>query len=174
MFRATMVPSSGETTVFLRHLVDCVWNAMAHAQKPDFVFRRNDRVHLNRRGRQFSRLLAAELCGSTVVMLVVTRSEVVWRILTTHSIRRFPLHYPSCASPCATTRQLDSTSYSVWMTVWYAGYQVLQKHSCSSWWWAHSRLTQVETDKYTTNKLCTKLVLFTILYRDARSTNHKK
>jgi len=28
---------------------------MAHAQKPDFVFRRNGRVHLNRQGRQFSR-----------------------------------------------------------------------------------------------------------------------
>jgi hypothetical protein len=27
---------------------------MAHAQKPDFVFRRKGRVHLNRRGRQFS------------------------------------------------------------------------------------------------------------------------
>jgi len=31
-------------------LVDCVWNVMAHAQKPDFVFRRSGRVHLNRRG----------------------------------------------------------------------------------------------------------------------------
>jgi hypothetical protein len=31
-------------------VVDCVWNVMAHAQKPDFVFRRNGRVHLNRRG----------------------------------------------------------------------------------------------------------------------------
>jgi hypothetical protein len=49
--------------------VDCVWNVMAHAQKPDFVFRRNGRVHLNRRGRQFSRLLAAEVCASAVVML---------------------------------------------------------------------------------------------------------
>jgi hypothetical protein len=39
--------------------VDCVWNVMAHAQKPDCVFRRNGRVHLNRRGRQFSRLLVA-------------------------------------------------------------------------------------------------------------------
>ena len=36
---------------------------MAHAQKPNFFFRRNGRVHLNRRGRQFSRLLAAEVCG---------------------------------------------------------------------------------------------------------------
>jgi hypothetical protein len=49
--------------------VDCVWNVMAHAQKPDFVFRRNGRVHLNRRGCQVSQLLAAELCASAVLML---------------------------------------------------------------------------------------------------------
>jgi len=29
---------------------DCVWNVMEHEQKPDFVFRRNGRVHLNRWG----------------------------------------------------------------------------------------------------------------------------
>jgi len=40
---------------------------MAHALKPDFVFRRNGRVHLNRRRRNFSRLLAAEVCASAVV-----------------------------------------------------------------------------------------------------------
>jgi hypothetical protein len=28
-------------------------------------------------------------------------SEVVWRVLATHSIRQFPLHFPSRASPCA-------------------------------------------------------------------------
>jgi len=33
---------------------------MAHAQKPDLVFQRNRRVHLNRWGCQFSRLLAVE------------------------------------------------------------------------------------------------------------------
>ena len=75
--------------------VDCVWNVMAHAHKPDFVFRRNRRVHLIRRGHQFSRLLAAELCGSAVVMLDTPCSEVVWRVLATHSIRQFPLHFPS-------------------------------------------------------------------------------
>ena len=57
--------------------VDCVGNVMAHAQKPYFVFRRNGRVHLNRRGRQFFRLLAAEVCASAVVMLDTTCSEVV-------------------------------------------------------------------------------------------------
>ena len=31
--------------------VDCVLNVMVHAQKPDFVFRRNGQVHLNRRGK---------------------------------------------------------------------------------------------------------------------------
>ena len=84
----------------------------AHAQKPDFVFRRNGRVHLNRRGRQFTRLLAAEVCASAVVMLDTPCSEVVWRVLATHSIRQFPLHFPSCASPCAITFQLDSTDLS--------------------------------------------------------------
>jgi hypothetical protein len=36
--------------------------------------------------------------------------EVVWKVLATHSIRQFPLHFPSRASPCAITFQLDSTS----------------------------------------------------------------
>ena len=44
-------------------------NVMAHAQKPDLVFQRNGRVHLYRRGCQFSRLLAADVCASAVVML---------------------------------------------------------------------------------------------------------
>jgi len=41
---------------------------MAHAQKPDFVFRRNGRVHLSRRRRHFIGLLAAEVCALAVVM----------------------------------------------------------------------------------------------------------
>jgi len=67
---------------------------MAHAQKPDFVYRRNGWVHLNRWERQFSRLLAAEVCASVVVMLYTPCSEVVWRVLATHSIRQFLLHFP--------------------------------------------------------------------------------
>jgi hypothetical protein len=46
-----------------RPYVEVSWNVMAHAHKPNFVFRRNGRVHLNRRGRQFNRLLAAEVCA---------------------------------------------------------------------------------------------------------------
>jgi len=81
---------------------------MAHAQKPDFVFRRNGRFHLKRQGRQFSRLLAAKVCASAVVMLDTPCSEVA-----THSIRQFPLHFPSRASPCAITFQLDSTFHAI-------------------------------------------------------------
>ena len=89
--------------------LDCVWNMTAHAQKPDFVIRRNGRVHLNRQERQFSPLLAAEVCASVVVMLDTPCSEVVWRLLATHSIRQFPIHFPLRASPCAITFQPDST-----------------------------------------------------------------
>jgi len=52
-------------------------------------------------GRQFSRVLAAEVCAWAVVMLDTPCSEVVWRVLATHSIRQFPLYF---------TFQLDSNS----------------------------------------------------------------
>jgi hypothetical protein len=91
-----------------RRVVEASWNAMAHAQKPHFVFRRNGRNHLNRRVRQFNWLLTAEVCASAVVMLDTPCSEVVWRELATHSIRHFPLHFPSRASPCPITFQLES------------------------------------------------------------------
>jgi hypothetical protein len=92
--------------------VDCVWNVLTHAQKPNFVFLRNGRVHLNRRGRQFSRLLAAEVCASAVVMMCTPCLVVVWRVLATHSMRQFPFHFPSRASPCAITFQLDCNTGS--------------------------------------------------------------
>ena len=63
---------------------------MAHAQKPDFVLRaKRTNPFKSAGGRQFSRLLAAE-----VVMLDTPCSEVVWRVLATHCIRQFPLHFP--------------------------------------------------------------------------------
>ena len=90
--------------------VEASWNVTVNAQKPDFVFRRNWRIHLNRQGRQFSRLLAAKVCASAVVMLDTPCSEVLWEVLDTHSIRQFPSHFLSLASPCAITFQLESTT----------------------------------------------------------------
>jgi len=99
----------GQQSVRSRAVAEASWNVMAHAQKPDFVFRGNGRVYLNRRGRQFIRLPAAEVCASTVVMQYTPCSEVVWRVLATHSIRKFLLNFPSRASLCAITFQLEST-----------------------------------------------------------------
>ena len=118
-------------------VVDCVWNVMAHAQKPDFVFRRNGRAHLNRWGRQFSRLLAAEVCASAVVMLDTPCFEVVWRLLATHSIRQFPLHFPSRASPCAITFQLDCTMGHFSLSILQELRQSTFLALCATWTFTH-------------------------------------
>jgi hypothetical protein len=68
MFRACLGPLSGGR---LRLKCD------GTRAETRFVFRRKGQVHLNRRGRQFSRLLAAEVCASAVEMLGTPRSEVV-------------------------------------------------------------------------------------------------
>ena len=124
-----------DSTTNLNPPLEASWNVMAHAQKTDFVFRRNGRVHLNRRGgRQFSRLLAAEVCASAVVMLDTPCSELVWRVLATHSIRQFPLHLSSRASPCAITFQLECTSSfnintfcaTQFVSLTYASYQLTE------------------------------------------------
>jgi hypothetical protein len=68
------------------HSVDCVWYVMAHAQKQDFVFRRYERVHLNRRGVS-SMDCWQPRCAPAVVMLDTPSSEVV-------KGTGYPLHSP--------------------------------------------------------------------------------
>ena len=75
-------------------VVSLVRNVMAHAQKPDFVFPLNGRVHSNRWGRQFSRLLAAEVCASALVILDIPRSEVAWEYWLPTPFTSFPLTSP--------------------------------------------------------------------------------
>jgi hypothetical protein len=65
--------------------------------------------------------------------------------------------------------------YSVWVTVLVYSLHI---HNCFSWRWAHIFSKHVEIDKYTKNKytkniLCTKLALFTRLYRDTVQTKPK-
>ena len=61
----------------------------------------NESISIGRRVRQFSRLLAAEVCASAVVMLDTPCSEVVWRVLATHCIRQFPPSLPLlCVTVC--------------------------------------------------------------------------
>ena len=94
-----------------RTIVDYVWNVMAHAQKPHFVVRaKRTNPFKSAEGVSSVDYWPAEVCASAVVMLDTPCSEVVWRVLATHSIRQFPFHFPSCASPCAFTFQLDSNN----------------------------------------------------------------
>jgi len=103
----------------LQFLVEHVWNVMAHVQKPDLVFQRNGRVHLNWRGGQFSRLLAAEVCASAVLMVVMLDapcSEVECKTtgypLHSHVSTLLPL-------PCVTVcHQVSTELYSWWWVRW--------------------------------------------------------
>ena len=75
--------------------VDGVWNVMAHPQKTDFVFAtKRTSLFKSGGGRQFSRMLAAEVCSSGLVILETPCSEVVWSVLATHCIQQFPPSTP--------------------------------------------------------------------------------
>ena len=99
---------SVNVTFICYNFVDCILNVMAHMRKPDFVFRQNGWFHLNQWGRQFSRLLAADVRASAVVMVVMLDtpcSAVVWRVL-------YPLQSPVSPSlplPCVTVCHHIST-----------------------------------------------------------------
>jgi len=89
--------------------VEVSWNVMAHAQKPDFVFRWNGRVHLNWRGRQFSRLLAAEVWISAFIVGSNTGCTMFWGSVKSTG---YPLHLPVSPSlplPCITVCHHIST-----------------------------------------------------------------
>jgi len=103
-----------QKTCWLVLVVEVSWYMMAHTHAHTHTetrFRlsaKRTSPFKSAEGRQFSRLLAAEVCASAVVMLDTPCSEVVWSVLATHSTRQFSLHFPSSASPCAITFQLES------------------------------------------------------------------
>ena len=84
---------------------------MAHAQKPDFVFPRNGRVHLNRWGASVQSTAGSRGVRISFSYAGYTTFGGGVRILATHSIRQFPLHFPSRASPCATRFRTSSTAF---------------------------------------------------------------
>ena len=116
----------------LNLVVEASWNVMAHAQKPYFVFRAKRTSPFKSAGGVRSvDYWQLRCCASAVVMLDTPCSEVVWRVLAIHSIRQFPLHFPSLASPCAITFQLESTycNHLAWKC--YKS----QASACNVWTW---------------------------------------
>jgi hypothetical protein len=95
-------------------VVDCVWNVMAHAQKPDFVFRRNRRVHL-------------KLAGASVQSTTGSRGVRISGSIAGHTMFRgsvkgtgYPLHLPVSPSlplPCVTMCHHISTGLYQEMTM---------------------------------------------------------
>jgi len=83
---------------------------MAHVQKPDLVFQRNGRIHLNRQGGQFSRLPAVEECVSAGRSWIDCVPRHSARVVATLSNRLLPVHFPSHVSPCAITFRTASTT----------------------------------------------------------------
>ena len=83
-------------------------------QKPDFVCLRNGRVHLNR-GVGGGRKLQSTTGSWGVRISGINAGYTMFRgsvkVLTTLSIRQFPLHFPSRALPCTITFQLESTPH---------------------------------------------------------------
>jgi hypothetical protein len=99
-------------TVFMFD-VDCVWNVMAHAQKPDLVFRRNGRVRLNRWGRQLSTTSSrgVRISGSNAGYIMFRGSV---------KGTGYPLHSPVSPSlplPCVTVCHHISTGLYSMATV---------------------------------------------------------
>jgi len=94
---------------------------MAHAQKPDLVFQRNGRVHLNRWGCQFSRLLAAEECGSADSNCIDRIPTYSGRLLATTPFASFPFTSPPVRHrvPSGSERAIQNykgcTRWSSWL-----------------------------------------------------------
>jgi hypothetical protein len=91
-------------------MVDCVWNVMAHAQKSYFVFRRNGRVHLNRRGASVQSITGSRdvANGGSNAGYTMFRGSVKSTGYPIHSPVSPSLSLP--ASPFAITFQLDSSN----------------------------------------------------------------
>ena len=90
--------------------VDCVWNVMAHAQKPDFIFRRNWRVHLNRQGASVQSTTGSQgvrISGSNAGYTMF-RGSVKGTGYPLHSPVSHSLPLPALS--CAITFQQDSTN----------------------------------------------------------------
>jgi len=86
--------------------VQYIWNVMAHSQKPDFVFRRNGRVHLNRRGASVQ-----STTGSRGVRIIGSNAGCT---IVRGSVKGtgYPLHSPVSLSlplPCVTVCRHIST-----------------------------------------------------------------
>jgi len=98
--------------------LDCVWNVMAHAQKPDFVLRRNGRV------RKSAGTLVQSTTGSRGVRISGSNAGYTTNRGGVKGTG-YPFHSPVCPSlplPCVTVCHHVSTGLyrrPRWVTLWF-------------------------------------------------------
>jgi hypothetical protein len=94
--------------------VDCVWNVMAHAQKPDFVFRRNGWVHLNRRGASVQSITGNRAVRISLQGLYCSCRPVFCSHVT---LTGYPLHSIVSPSPLPCVTLCYHISGGLWQSV---------------------------------------------------------
>ena len=115
--------------------VEVSWNVMAHAQKPDFVFRRKGRVHLNRPGGGGGGGASVQsTTGSRGVRISGSNARYTvfrGRVKSTGYPLHSPVspHFPSHTPPCVITFQLDST-YLVLLCILLVSYTLQDSEVC--------------------------------------------
>jgi len=144
MFQVTMCPSSGETTVFVWHLVLAILCGWMSGMEEHML--------LHTRQNTIFAILCGWLSGMQDLMLLQTRQNTILAILCGWLVcRSLCCYIPDrmqyllfCvddwhAGACAPAYQTEcNTCYPVWMTVWYAGpyaaaYQT-KYNTCYSVW----------------------------------------
>jgi hypothetical protein len=104
-------------------MLDCVWNVMVHAQKPDFVFRRNGRVYLNRRGASVQ-----STTGSRGVCISGSNAGYT-TFRGSMKSTGYPLHSPVSPSlplPCVTVFHRISTG--LYFPCWHCWSELFRSH----------------------------------------------
>jgi len=84
---------------------------MAHALKPFFIFRRKRTSPFQSPGASVQSTAGGRGVRNSVSNAGHTTFQGSVRVVATQSIRQFPLHFPSRASPCAIRFQTHSNSY---------------------------------------------------------------
>jgi hypothetical protein len=91
-----------------RKVVETSWNVMAHVHKPDFIFRAKRTSPFKSAGASVQSTTCSRgvrISGSNAGYTMFLGSV---KGTGSHSIRQFSLHFPSRASPCVITFQLES------------------------------------------------------------------
>ena len=138
-------------------VVDCIWNVMAHAQKPDFVFQRYGRVHLGASVQLTTGSWGVRISGSNAGY------SMFWGNVKSTG---YPLHSPvspSLSLPCVTvchhiSTGLYRTTFEFHSVPWYVAY--VQIHVLSEQWYGDLLATLCTSANTIPSQKCTHITVY--------------